>query len=156
MYNLKNCGGSFKGLIGECMFKLTDKYLIITRFFNKTKWLTIFGKYLTKEQLHFVEKYWFSIDAIKISFCTGKKVCLYEIKTRNKYSRPKYFWKQKFTKCTVDLYNDALKKNFEVKIATVWLLDDWNYEIEIQDFKDADYCIDKAKKYDYEYTRPGP
>ncbi len=149
MYNLKKCKGSFKGLVGECMFKLTDKYLIVTRFFNKAKWFNIFGKYLTQEQLNFVDAYWFSIDAIKISFEGYKRIILYEIKTRNKYSQPKYFWKTKFTKSTVDIYNEALEKGFEVKIATVWLRDNWDYEVRIEDFKDADYCIDKPKKYDY-------
>ncbi|MBW2986507.1 hypothetical protein KY333_04010, partial [Candidatus Woesearchaeota archaeon] len=90
----------------------------------------------------------FSIDAIKISFDKGKKIYLYEIKTKNKYQKPRSYWKIKFTQSTVNIYREALKLGFEVKIAIVWLLDDWNYEIQFQDFKTADYCIDKPKKYD--------
>lgn len=149
MYNLKKGKGSFKGLIGECMLKLTDKYLVITRFFNKQKYFTIFGRYLSHAQAEFVDKYWFSIDAIKISFENKTKtVYLYEIKTRNNYSCIKPHWRTKFTQSTIDIYTEALRIGFNVKIATVWLLDDWNYEIELEDFKKADYCIDKPKRYD--------
>ena len=149
MYNLKNGKGSFKGLIGECMFKLTDRYLVITRFFNRNKYFTVFGKYLTKEQAEFIDKNWFSIDAIKISFDGGfKKVCLYEIKTKNKYADPKVFWRTKFTQSTIDVYNKAIELGFGVKVATVRLYDNWNYELEFEDFKNANYCIDKPKQYD--------
>jgi len=37
MFDLKRGGGSFKGIIGECMFKLTNRTVVITRFFNKNK-----------------------------------------------------------------------------------------------------------------------
>jgi len=156
MHNLKNGKGSFKGLIGECMFKMTDKYVVITRFFNKQKYFSIFGKYLSHVQAEFVDKYWFSIDAIKISFENKiKNIIIYEIKTRNKYSRIRPHWKTKFTQSTIDIYEEALKIGFNVRVATVWLLDDWNYKIELKDFQDADYCIDKPKKYDLNSWAPG-
>ncbi len=147
MYNVREQKGSFKGLIGECMFKLTDRYVIVTKFFNKTKWLNIFSKYLSRQQYVFMANNWFSIDAVKIDF-PRHKILLYEIKTKNRYVHPQAFWKTKFTQSTVNLYNEALKLDFEVKTATVWLLDNWNYEICIEDFQNADYCIDKPKLYD--------
>ncbi len=148
MHNLKNGGGSFKGYIGECMFKLTDKYLVLTRFFSKNKYASIFGKYLSKEQFEFVYTNWYSIDAIKICFDTGKQIIIYEIKTRNKYDCPKSNWATKFTQNSIDLYKKAIGLDFKVTVATVWILEDWNYEIEFEDFQDAKYCIDESKTYD--------
>ena len=63
-FNLKDCGGTFKGLIGECMFKSYSKSLVLTRFFNKNKYLQIFGQYLTESQANFLSKNWYSLDAI--------------------------------------------------------------------------------------------
>lgn len=148
MYNLRNGKGSFKGIIGECMLKLTDKDMVVTKFFNKNKYILIFGKYFSKEQLDFIKLNWFSIDAIKIHFEGGKKLCLYEIKTKNRYDNPKPFWLTKFTQETNEMYRKALSFGFEVKVATVWLLDNWDYEIELEDFQSAKYCIDKPKPYD--------
>lgn len=130
------------------MFKLTDKDLVVTRFFNKSKWFGIFSKYLTADQREFLQKHWFSIDAVKVSFKEGKEVNLYEIKTKNKYNNPRSFWRTKFTQSTVDVYTQALKRGFKVTVATVWLLDNWNYEIEMADFRNADYCVDRPKQYD--------
>ena len=83
-----------------------------------------------------------------------KKIELFEIKTRNKYNNPKPFWITNFTKSTVDIYNKALELGFKVQIVTVWLLDDWYYEIEFEDFLNAKYFISKPKKYD-RISNPG-
>jgi len=147
MYNLKRCKGSFKGLIGECLFKLTDRSVIVTRFFNKQKYLQIFNGYIHPEQLAFIEKYWFSIDAIRVDL-KSKKACLYEVKTRNKRESFKPHWKTTMTQATSDIYTKALFLGFEVKIATVWLFDNWNYAVEFEDFERAEYHIDKPKPYD--------
>lgn len=148
MYNLKKGGGSFKGLIGECMFKLTNKNVVITRFFNKNKYFSIFSKYFNQEQLGFLQQNWFSIDAIDLIFVDGKKqIILYEIKTRNKYRKELYF-KPKMTLETHNVYNQAKSLDFSTKIATVWLYDNWDYDVEIKDFNERDYYIDKPKLYD--------
>ncbi len=149
MYNLKKGGGTFKGLIGECMFKLTRKNLILTRFFNKNKYLTIFGNRLTKEQYTFLDKNWYSLDAIEIDYSTNPyKFLLFEVKTMNYLYNPKPYWKLLMTKNTYNLYSESLKLGFDVKVATVILLDNWNYEIEITDFDKTDFLISKPKKYD--------
>ncbi len=149
MYNLKEGKGSYKGLIGECLFKLTRKYLVVTKFFNKNKYFGIFGEKFSEQEREFIDKNWFSIDAIEFDYTQKpRKVVLFEIKTRNKYAKPKSNWKNKFTLATHNMYNNAESLGFNVKIATVWLLDDWNYNIEIEDFKDATYSIDRPKTYD--------
>lgn len=56
MYNLKRGKGTYKGLIGECMFKLTRRYLVVTKFFNKNKYLSIFGEKFSKKEKDFIEK----------------------------------------------------------------------------------------------------
>lgn len=148
MYNLKTCNGTFKGMIGECLFKLTRRYLVITKFFNKSKYTLIFGHNFTTKQKEFLEKYWFSIDGIEICWIDGnKKAFLYEIKTRNKYPKDLHF-KPKMTYQTHKMYQEARLHGFFPKIATVWLHDKWEYNVEITEFDEKYYCIDKPKMYD--------
>ena len=149
MYNLKKGKGTYKGLIGECLFKLTRKYLVLPKFFNKGKYLKIFESKLSEKEKNFINKNWFSIDAIEFDYTTKpRKVVLFEIKTRNKYIDPNPNWGQKMTLATCNMYNEALNIGFNVKVATVWLHDNWNYHIEIVDFNQARYSIDKPKIYD--------
>ncbi len=148
MYNLRTGGGSFKGIIGEYMFKLPNKNVVLTRFFNKPKYFSIFGKYFTPKQLSFLQENWYSIDAIDIVFNNGaKEVILYEIKTRNKYYSNLPF-KPKMTLETHHLYHQAKQLQFITKIATIWLYDNWDYDIEISDFDERYYCVDRPKPYD--------
>lgn len=149
MFNLKRGGGSFKGIIGECMFKLTNERVVITKFFRKDKYIPIFGKHFTPEQIEFLQNNWYSIDAIDILFSNGKKeIVLYEIKTRNRYNKELDF-KPKMTQETHNLYHHAKTLNFSVKIVTVWLYDDWEYDLETKEFDAKDYYIDAPKRYDH-------
>jgi len=148
MYNLKEGKGTFKGTIGECMFKLTNDKVVITKFFNKSKYFFIFGKYFDEKQLLFLQENWYSIDAIEIIFVEGKKqILLYEIKTRNRY-RKELSYKPKMTEASHILYNSSKDYGFIPKLVTVWLHDSWEYDINIEDFHEELYCIDKPKKYD--------
>lgn len=149
MFNLKEGGGSFKGLIGECMFKLTNKEVVITKFFNKSKYFNTFGKYFTPEQHSFLENNWYSIDAIEVKFSNNvKNIILYEIKTRNKYNYELPFL-PKMTLETHRIYHSAKSLGFVPKIAIVWLYDSWNYDIELKEFDEKEYSIDRPKQYDF-------
>lgn len=149
MHNLKKCTGTYKGLIGECLFKLTRRYVIVTKFFNKKKYFEIFKDKFSIEEKEFIDRNWFSIDALEFDYSQKpRKIILFEIKTKNKIYNPKYFWPPKMTLATHKMYNEALSKGFDVKIAIVRLLDDWNYDVEIIDFSRDNYYIDKPKKYD--------
>ena len=149
MYNLKDGRGTYKGLIGECLFKLTKKYAVVTKFFNKNKYFQIFGEKFSEKEREFIDRNWFSIDAIDFDYIKNpRKVVLFEIKTKNKYNNPKPNWIPKMTLATHEMYKEALSIGFDVKVATVWLHENWNYEIELLDFASANYCIDKPKKYD--------
>ena len=49
---------------------------------------------------------------------------------------------------THNLYLEAKRLGFIIKLVTIWLFDDWNYDVEISDLNEKDYCIDKEKIYD--------
>ena len=148
MFNVKKAGGTFKGIIGECLFKLTNDSVIITKFFNKEKFFFYFSKYFTCEQESFLRKHWFSIDAIEVNGISNKAVIIYEIKTRNKYSKGLYF-KPKMTENTSTIYSNAKSLRIEVQMVTVWLYQNWEYDVEIKEFDLDDFCIEKPKTYDW-------
>src|SRR3989344_2055742 len=140
MLNVKNSNGSFKGIIGECMFKLAKKEVFLTAFFNKNKYFLLFGKWFRKEQKDFLYTYWRSFDGIEVTFNFGKpEIILYEIKTKNKYHKDLGF-KPKMTQETHMLYHES--KNFGIipKLVTVWFHDNWEYTIEINEFNERNYC----------------
>ena len=146
MFNLKRYNGTFKGVIGECLFKNTNDNVIITKFFNKNKFFSKFDNIIGKEKRDFLFNNWFSIDAVEFDK-SSMKIVLYEIKTRNKYNKELHF-KPKMTLATHKIYTEALRIGFIVKIATVWLCDNWDYNVVLSDFDDSQYCIDKPKKWD--------
>ena len=92
------------------MFKLTRRYLIVTKFFNKNKYFKIFGEKLSEQEKNFIDKNWFSIDAIEFDYTKNpRKVVLFEIKTRNKYTTSKPNWNSKIfwllIRCIKKLWN---------------------------------------------------
>ncbi len=148
LHNLKRMGGSYKGIIGECMFKLTRRNLVVTKFFNRSKYIDIFGHYFRNDQLKFLKDNWFSIEAIEIKVTDGRPlIFLFEIKTRNKYEKD-LGYATKMTEFCHDLYSAASELGFVTKVATVWLYENWNYKVDIEDFDSYDYYIDSPKKYD--------
>ena len=48
----------------------------------------------------------------------------------------------------LSMCNKTLNIGFDVKVATVWLHDNWNYDIELKNFVKTDYYIGKPKRYD--------
>jgi len=146
MYDLKRCNGTFKGLIGECLFKITRDKAILVRFFSSNKFATIFNKVLEKAQVDFLLENWYSLDAIEY-MGDQKKFILYEIKTRNHY-RKELGFKPKMTKSTRDLYSQARQLGFVVKCATVWLYENWEFNAQIEEYDEKMFYIDKEKQYD--------
>jgi len=146
MFNLKRCGGSFKGTIGECMFKLTNDKVIVTKFFNKNKFFSIFGNRISKDKHEFLVLNWYSIDGIEFDNL-NRNIILYEIKTKNEYKKKLHF-KPKMTLSTHLLYNQAKNLGFVVKLVIVLLYENWDFGIRIEDFDESKYCIDKPKRWD--------
>ena len=149
MYDLQSFNGCYKGNIAECMFKLVNANLVITKFFNKAKYMQIFGKYYNQDQIKFLNDNWYSIDGIEIKFVNGvKNIILYEIKSKNAvYSKFKK-WPLKITRNTFEIYSKSKSLGFQPKLATVWFLENWHFDVKIKDFDSARWTIDKPKKYD--------
>src|SRR3989344_4219607 len=127
IYDLRRFNGSFKGTIGECMFKITNDKVVITKIFNKWKYFTIFRKYFTTDQEKFLKENWYSIDAIEIDYTReNKRIILYEVKTKNTYANLRK-WPHKVTQSTVDIYRKSTEIGFIAKMVTVWFHPDWNY-----------------------------
>ena len=148
MFDLEKMHGTFKGTIAECMFKLTNKRVVVTKFFNKKKYFEIFGKYFNGEQISFLEGNWYSIDAIEINFDYGvKHLILYEIKSKNAYFAKGGF-PFKITQNTYNIYTKSKDMGFEPKFAVVWFFKDWKFDISIRDFDQSNWVIDKSKSYD--------
>jgi len=146
---LRRFNGSFKGTIAECMFKLTNDRVVITKFFNKVKYFTVFGKHFTDEQKAFLETNWYSIDAIEVFFSDGQRnIILYEIKTKNKAYEKKIKWPHKITQNTVNMYRKSAEIGFKPIIVIVWFLENWNFEIEVREFESGWWTIDRPKLYD--------
>ncbi|MFP4119194.1 MAG: hypothetical protein ACLFTH_04020 [Candidatus Woesearchaeota archaeon] len=137
--------GTFKGTVGELMFKMSDKNIICSRFFSYKKFSYYFYRYFTEEQNKFIKDNWYSFDALKVR---NKELILYEVKTKNIYRKGELSYRPKMTKSTVNMYTSAKKLGFKVMLAFVKLKTDWQYEIELKEFSEENYCIDKAKKYD--------
>ncbi|MFA5173982.1 MAG: hypothetical protein WC438_02255 [Candidatus Pacearchaeota archaeon] len=150
MYNLKEGKGTYKGIIGECLFKLTRRYLILTKFFNRVKYLEIFSWFFDEPKITFLKENWYSIDAIELDY-KNKKPILFEIKTLNDFYYAKLNGINRiplFSQSTIDIYKKALDLGFEIKIAKIWLKKDWNYNVEITDFEDTNYIVSKPRRYD--------
>ena len=135
------------------MFGLSEEKVFLTRFHGKAKYLPIIQKYLNFKQKQFIDMYWYSIDAIKIQYNNNNnnnntsQVILYEIKTKNKYNT-ELNYKPKMTKATHEMYNYAKELGFITKLVTIFFHENWNFSIEIIDFDEKYYCIDKPKCYD--------
>ncbi|MBW3015466.1 hypothetical protein KY330_03530 [Candidatus Woesearchaeota archaeon] len=149
MYKLTKLNGSFKGTIAECMFKLVNEKVVITKFFNKKKYFDIFGKYFDDRQKQFLEKNWYSIDAIEVRFVKGvKQLLLFEIKSQNAQYSKIAKWPLKITASTHRLYTESRQYGFRPILAKVICFDNWNFEVETEDFETARWTIDRPKKYD--------
>lgn len=130
MHNLKRMGKTFKGLAGECMFRLVKTKSYLTRFFPIDFVLRRHDESLNEVQKNFLIRNWLSFDAIEF---IENEIVIYEIKTRNvEYDTGKY--RTQITQNSVNLLNEAKKLEFTVKLAKVLLHNNWEYEIKISQF----------------------
>jgi hypothetical protein len=133
MYNLKQYGGTFKGLAGECMCKVTIKDMYLTRFHPIEFVLRKLESALTPRKEAFIVENWLSFDGIQLE---NGQIVLYEVKTRNLerelQGRPFIL-----TQNCLRMYTIAERMGFVVRIAKVVLLDDWNYTVSMHSLKDT-------------------
>ena len=144
-YDLRSSNGVLKGTVGECMLKLAKPCCALTCLTNKERWFNYFSKYLTSEQIFFLDFAWTSLDCVEvIDKDTKPKIYLYESKTVNaKYLH--YRCKPDMTINTIKLYEEALKLGFLVKIVLVLFHVDWKYSLEFKDFSELNYRVAKQK-----------
>lgn len=145
MENLKKFRGTYKGLIGECMFRLTKTAIILTRLAEKRDVLGYYKDFLNEKQKEFLECYWHSIDAIEFNK-KEKDVILYEVKTKNAYKNKSF--PPKMTEHAHIVYNKAKAIGFIIRLVFIELQNNWNFEIKEMEFKKCYYCIDKPKRFD--------
>ena len=144
MYNLKRLNGTFKGNIGECMFKLTRHNFFLTRFHSKNETLNKVSEYLTSEQKRFLRSNWYSIDGFEV---INRCVVLYEVKTRNRHKTARLY-KPKTTLAEVMMYRIARNIGFKVRIVNVWFEDNWDFSVQINEYNENEFYVDKPKPYD--------
>jgi hypothetical protein len=132
MYNLKEYGGTFKGLAGECMCKVTIKGMFLTRFHPMEFVLRKLEPVLTPRKKAFIEDNWLSFDGIALE---DDRIVLYEVKTRNE-EREKEGRSFILTQNCLKMYTVAERMGFVVRIAKVVLLDNWNYSVSMHSLSD--------------------
>ncbi|MBU2590115.1 MAG: hypothetical protein KKF52_03475 [Nanoarchaeota archaeon] len=145
MENLKLFYGTYKGLIGEYMFRLTRKFIILTKLTDKDRIINYFNEKLKEEQKIFLETYWHSIDALEFKR-NEQEIILYEVKTKNAYKNK--IFKPKMTLHTHNIYNKAQELGFVVKLILIRLHNNWNFEVEELEFNKEHYQIDSPKRFD--------
>ncbi len=143
MENLKAFYGTYKGMIGECMFRLANEKIILTRFAHKKPIIKKYKKILKKQKARFLKRNWHSIDALEFQ---QDKIILYEIKTKNAFKNR--FSRPKMTLHSQKVYEQAKILGFEVRLVFVILHNNWQYEIRRLAFKKRYYRIDKPKRFD--------
>ncbi|MBD3309974.1 hypothetical protein GF351_02025 [Candidatus Woesearchaeota archaeon] len=148
MYNLQSMRGRAKGTIAECMFRLVNKNLVLTRLLDRKLFFRFYGSCLTHQQMMFLDKNWLSIDGIEIKRCRAQQeIILYEIKSKNRKYASNNRWPTKVTVNSCRIYKVAKHIGFQTKLATVMFGEDWNYSINIENFDDAYWTIDKPGKF---------
>lgn len=145
MNSLKKTSGTFKGLAGECMFRIAKPQIILTHFQSKKFALRQVEKVYTKEQIDFLSENWDTIDAI--DSCEPK---VYEIKTKScDYGKYK-------ARVMANCHN-TLKKSAKLGIkpilAKVILEEDWLYRVVEIDYLRADVNVIMPKKYNKPYQQ---
>lgn len=122
MIDLKRCNGTYKCLIGQCMFKLSRQNACLTRFWNRHRYVDTFRRYLTKKQIDFLKYNWTLINSIEF---ISHKPFLFEIINKQDSC---------IEESKVKMYGNAKDLGFKVYVAEVIFLDNWNYEVELKRF----------------------
>jgi len=137
-YDLRRQNIRLKSDLGEIIAKHRIPYLHLIRE-RKQDFLDRkfpFGD-LPKNAKNFLKKNWFSIDSFRFKSNDYKfsNLELFEIKLRSYYPnlrREAYIIDM--TSNEVKIYKEAIKNGFDVFVVTIWLYDDWKYDVVIKNF----------------------
>ncbi len=145
-YNLRKLKGTFKGIIGECMFKLIRKSSFLTWFTRYNEFISYNKQYISQREADFLRRFWHSIDAVEIK---DNRLVIYEIKTKNYYSA--YYEKRfqpEITKASYNAYMLAKKIGIRVWLVKILFFDNWKFSICYKEINRSNCFIDKEKRYD--------
>ncbi|MFH1769971.1 MAG: hypothetical protein ABH828_00255 [archaeon] len=145
MNSLKKASGTFKGLAGECMFRIEKNNTILTHFQPKEHAEKQLREVYTKEQIIFLLENWDTIDAINT-----KKTKIYEIKTMScDYGKYKI-------RIMANCHNTLLKAHkigIKPILAKIKLEEDWLYKVVETDYLQEDCQIVVPSKYNKPYSK---
>ncbi|MBW3004135.1 hypothetical protein KY337_06255 [Candidatus Woesearchaeota archaeon] len=130
------------GAVGEAIACRHLKYAYRTRSNSSLNFRRL--DKLPDDILKFLRKNWFHFDVISLA----DPIRLYEVKTRKKFNfrlGPLYS-REKITKESYDAYMQAKELGIDSKVVIVRLLKDWQYTVEIKEFEELRWWIDKRKK----------
>lgn len=145
MNSLKKSSGTFKGLAGECMFRLVNRETILTHFQPREQAIKQLQETYNKEQINFLLNNWDTIDAINI-----KETKIYEIKTKScDYGKYKI---RVMANC-----HNTLKKASKIGIkpilAKIIFEEDWLYRVVEKDYLLEDLEVIIPRKYNKPYAK---
>jgi hypothetical protein len=138
--DVRMIGGSYKGLIGEAVFAATFTEYILTRFHPKNRYLTKLT--ITRDQASFLDKHWYSIDAV-----STREPCIVEVKIWSQKSR-KHRYKPRASLKTIEVMERSRDFGFRPLLAFITLRDDWVVDIILQDWCTDDVTPTDFRRYD--------
>ncbi|MFH2028827.1 MAG: hypothetical protein ABIJ08_06825 [Nanoarchaeota archaeon] len=149
-YDLRRQDIKLKSELGEIITKHKIAYLHLRREHKKDYLGQVFpfGK-LPNNVKSFLEKNWFSIDAFRFKSRNFKflNLQLFEIKLRSYYPNlRKEGYIIDMTKKELSIYKMARTLGFEVYVVTIWLYDDWKYDLKLNNFDNAKIKIAEGSK----------
>jgi hypothetical protein len=151
MLSVREFKGSYKGLIGECLFKFKHKYAVLTQLANPDTYLEKRPYTLPKEMIAFLKSNWTRIDAFEVLLNHDMSllaVNIFEIKTRNQY---KYILPGHVELRVSPEVDKAMKSAKEYGIgaylAKVMLFDDWRFDVEIISYDSAPVTVCEQPNY---------
>jgi hypothetical protein len=139
MYNLKDLKGTYKGLIGECLFHLVNKNALVTRLINKE--LILRRLDIDKTIKDFIYNNLMTFDCIE----WGEKIKIYEIKTFKEMFFVNYK-KLKMTRNSYNTYLNAMNRGIECNAVFIILLKNWNFKIFLKSINKANFYIFSPEK----------
>ncbi len=151
MLNVRDFGGSYKGLIGECLFKFSHKYAVLTQLANPATYFDKRPYTLSETTKRFLIDNWTRIDAIEVLLDASmniREVNIYEVKTQN-YDREKAFsYMRPSVSFNVDaVFRAAARYGINAHLAKVFLLNDWSFDITISPYNSTDVFVCERPSY---------
>ena len=143
--DVRMIGGSYKGIIGEAVFAATFTEYILTRFHPKNRYLAKLK--ITRDQQSFLDKHWYSVDAV-----STQEPHIVEVKIWSQKSR-KHRYKPRASLKTIELMERSRDVGFRPFLAFITLRDNWIVDVILQDWCVSDVTPTDFRRYDARTNR---